>query len=173
LYGVELSSLRAEKINLIAKDNDLNLQVINGNIETGLDFSDGFFDTILWADVIEHVVDIWAAMTEITRLLTVRGRLITCTPNIAEWRRRLILLSGRFPSTSGTNEGLDVRPNELFDGGHLHYFTFSSLTKLYKRYGIEPVDYLGFGKLGVVHNLYPPLLSSAVCIAGIKTSNGI
>lgn len=168
LYGLEISKNRAEKIHSAADAYGLNLHIIVGNIEEGLDLPDGFFDVILWADVIEHVVDVWSAMSEIQRLLANNGRLVTCTPNVAELRRRLALLCGRFPSTSGTDEGLGVRPHELFDGGHLHYFTFSSLKKLYRKYHIEPVEYLGFGRLGRFHSFYPPLLSGAVCIAGVK-----
>lgn len=170
LYGVEISPVRANKLSEAARSQNLNLQAITGNIETGLDFPDGYFDVILWADVIEHVVDVWAAMTEIQRLLAPQGRLVTVTPNIAAWRYRLTLLGGRFPSTSGTNEGLQVRPGELFDGGHLHYFTFSSLQNLYRKYNIKPVQSFGFGKLGAVHQLYPPLLSGAVCVVGVKQS---
>jgi SAM-dependent methyltransferase len=168
LYGLEMSSQRSYVIQQSAIENNLNLNIITGNIEQKLEFEDGFFDTIIWADVIEHVVDIWAAMKEISRLLAPGGTLITCTPNIAELRRRLTLLCGRFPSTSGKNQGLDVRENELFDGGHLHYFTFSSLANLYRMYDVKPEKFLGFGNLGCFHNIYPPLLSSAVCIIGIK-----
>lgn len=168
LYGLELSQLRAEKLAREVKNCGLSFNILLGNIEDGLDIPDDFFDVILWADVIEHVVDLWSAMSEIKRLLANNGRFVTCTPNIAELRRRLTLLCGRFPSTSGTDEGLGVRVDELFDGGHLHYFTFSSLAKLYKKYSIEPVESLGFGKLGGFHNFYPPLLSSAICLAGMK-----
>lgn len=168
LYGIELSTVRVEKVNKEASARGLKMNIITGNIEEGLNFPDAFFDVIIWADVIEHVVDLWSAMAEIKRLLANNGRLVTCTPNIAELRRRLTLLAGRFPSTSGTDEGLVVRENELFDGGHLHYFTFSSLAKLYRKYSIHPIEILGFGSLGRFHNFYPPLLSSAVCIAGVK-----
>ena len=171
LYGIEISQIRADKADKKVKKNNLdNVKIFAGNIENGLDFADEFFDVILWADVIEHVVDLFAAMAEIKRLLAPQGKLITCTPNIAELRRRLTLLFGKFPSTSGKNEGLLVRPGELFDGGHLHYFTFSSLAKLYKKYEIQPINYLGFGNLGILHNLYPPLLSGSVCITGVKTN---
>ena len=170
LYGVEISSRRADKLQEASENNDLKLNISVGNIEAGLDFPDGYFDVVIWADVIEHIVDVWSAMAEIKRLLASEGKLVTCTPNIAEFRRRITLLFGRFPSTSGRNEGLSVRPGELFDGGHLHYFTFSSLSKLYLKYGIKPDKFLGFGNLGRFHNLHPPLLSGAVCISGVNLS---
>ena len=169
LYGIELSSRRAEKAqDAFQRAGVTNVQVIVGNIEDGLDFPDDYFDCIVWADVIEHIIDLWAAMEEIRRLLRKGGCLLTTTPNIAELRRRVKLLFGTFPSTSGSNEGIDVREGELFDGGHVHYFTFSMLEKLYRKYGIEPLYRYGFGRLGRLHNLWPSLLSSAICIKGVK-----
>jgi SAM-dependent methyltransferase len=168
LYGVELSEKRCEHLQTAFSMANVTITILNENIESGLSLPNGYFDLIIWADVIEHVVDVWAAMEEIRRLLAANGKLVTLTPNIAEFRRRLTLLFGCFPSTSGTNEGLTVRENELFDGGHLHYFTFSSLSKLYLKYGIKPIKSFGFGNLGYLHNLYPPLLSGSVGIVGIK-----
>ncbi|MBE9031261.1 class I SAM-dependent methyltransferase [filamentous cyanobacterium LEGE 11480] len=170
LYGVEISQGRATKANeALAANNVSNITVIAGNIESGIDLPDNFFDVIIWADVVEHVVDLWATMAEVSRLLKPGGKLVTCTPNIASWRYRLTLLFGKFPGTSARNEGFAVREGELYDGGHLHYFTFSSLEKLYRKYNVKPVKRMGFGKLGKLHNLYPPLLSGAVCIVGINS----
>jgi len=169
LLGLELSPVRVKKARKAFCDKGIdNVQIIVGNIEDRLDFPDGYFDCIVWADVIEHIIDLWAAMKEIRRLLQKKGCLLTTTPNIAELRRRLKLLFGTFPSTSGGNEGIDVREGELFDGGHVHYFTFSMLEKLYRKYGIEPLHRYGFGRLGRLHNLRPSLLSSAICVKGIR-----
>jgi len=169
LYGVELSSRRVEKARDAFQHAGIaNVQVMVGSVENGLDFPDDYFDCIVWADVIEHIVDLWAAMGEIRRLLRKGGYLLTTTPNIAELRRRLKLLFGTFPSTSGRNEGMDVREGELFDGGHVHYFTFSMLEKVYRKYGIEPLYRYGFGRLGYLHNLWPSLLSSTICVKGVK-----
>ncbi len=168
LYGLEFSPVRCGKMEEAFGRRNINCRCLAGSIENTLDFTEGFFDAIIWADVIEHVVDLWKAMEEIRRLLAAGGVLITITPNVAAIRRRLELLMGNFPATSGAREGLDVRDGELFDGGHVHYFTFSSLEGLYRRYGIEPTARFGFGRLGRVHNLYPSLLSGGACVAGRK-----
>jgi ubiquinone/menaquinone biosynthesis C-methylase UbiE len=171
LYGLELSNERAIRSQEHFKMMNINNVFIQqGNIETGLNFEDAFFDTILWADVIEHVVDLWSAMSEIKRLLKTNGRLVTCTPNIAYFRRRITLLLGQFPSTGGLDEGMLVRHNALFDEGHLHYFTFSSLMKVYQKYGIKPIERMGFGRLGWIHDISPSLLSGAVFLVGEKIS---
>jgi SAM-dependent methyltransferase len=168
LYGVELSGLRAKKLEDAAIEYGVNLNVSQENIENGLPFPDGYFDSIIWSDVIEHVVDLWSAMTEINRLLCQKGTLITTTPNIAYIRHCLTLLQGSFPSTASSDEGFNVRNGELYDGGHLHYFTFSSLAKLYRKYGINPIKTIGVGRLGFLHNIYPSMFSGSVCMVGIK-----
>lgn len=168
IYGIEFSAVRCTNVEAALQAYGINIKCFQGNIESSLDFPDGYFDVILWADVIEHVVDVWKAMAEVSRLLAPGGKLITSTPNIAYFRNRLKLLVGTFPSTSGADEGLTVRPGELFDGGHLHYFTFSSLEAIYLKFGINPELRLGFGRLGKFHNIYPSLLSGAVCIIGSK-----
>jgi SAM-dependent methyltransferase len=143
-------------------------EVYEGNIEHGLPFPDGSFDCVSWADVVEHVLDVWTALDEIARLLSPGGRLVTVTPNVAGIRKRVTLLRGRFPSTSGKDEGLTVRPGELFDGGHLHYFTYSSLEGVCRRAGLIPAVRLGFGRFGRLHDLRPALLSGSVAVVAQK-----
>jgi 2-polyprenyl-3-methyl-5-hydroxy-6-metoxy-1,4-benzoquinol methylase len=93
LYGIELASNRLDAVRkaLERLGSDVNLQ--HGNIGHGIDFKDNYFDTIVWSDVIEHVVNLYGAMREITRLLCERGYLITSTPNIAYVKHRMKLLS--------------------------------------------------------------------------------
>jgi len=93
----------------------------------------GQFDAILMVAVIEHLVDPMTAMERIRRHLRPGGFVWINTPNIAKWTRRAKLLLGRFPSTAAWDEGLLTygrTPARLFDEGHLHYFTFRSLTRM-------------------------------------------
>ena len=171
LFGVEVSDKRCTKVQAKLEAAQINGKCMVGNIEEGLDFPNHYFDVIIWADVIEHVVDLWKAMGEINRLLKIGGSLVTITPNVAYIKRRWMLLMGKFPSTSGSDEGLGVRPGEMFDGGHLHYFTFSSLEKLYKKYGLRPKLCLGYGPLGKFHNFLPRLLSNSLGLVGEKVTD--
>lgn len=166
LHGMELSQVRSETAQKNLKG--YNGKIISASIEESTPYPDGYFDCIVWADVIEHVIDLWAAMDEIARLLKPGGRLITVTPNIAKIKARTRLLIGKFPSTSATNEGFDVRPGEMFDGGHVHYFTYSMLRKLYSKYGLKVLREIGIGKYGHIHNLFRSLLSSEVVTVGEK-----
>jgi hypothetical protein len=73
---------------------------------------------------------------------------------------RAQLLAGRFPSTSQPNEGLGS--DILFDGGHLHYFTYRSLRLLLERGGFRMVSRQAYGRFGFIHAVYPPLTSVGV-----------
>lgn len=166
LYGMELSNVRAEAARKNLKD--YKAEIISASIEERTPYPDEYFDCIVWGDVIEHVVDLWAAMDEIVRLLKTSGKLITVTPNVAKIKARLRLLMGIFPSTSAPSEGFDVRPGEMFDGGHLHYFTYEMMKKLYRNYGLKVVEEIGIGKYGRIHDFYKTLLSAEVVTVGEK-----
>ena len=167
LHGLELSPERMRTARLTLEGLDATIR--DGNIEAGLDYEDGFFDTITICDVIEHIVNLWPALEEMKRLLRPGGQVVLTTPNIASLQRRLTLLAGRFPSTAAPDEGFDVRTeNELHDNGHLHYFTFSMLEKLFARYAFSEVRGYGIGRFGKLHDLVPGLLSSCCMVVATK-----
>ncbi|HUT09662.1 MAG TPA: class I SAM-dependent methyltransferase [Thermoguttaceae bacterium] len=171
LAGIEIAVNRCRVAEKNLADLEKPVEIISGNIERGIDKADGSFDVIMWADVIEHVVDLFAAMREIHRLLAPGGTLLTATPNVAYLPRRLQLLRGRFPGTSAAQEGFGVRPGEMYDGGHLHYFTCSSLKRLYRQFGFQVVRTVGFGRvLGRLRSLWPSLLSGSALLVGKKTA---
>ena len=123
------------------------------------------FDCIVWADVIEHVVDVLAVFRDIVRLAKPGGFLVTVTPNVASLKRRLALARGRFPSTSASSEGFGMPEGEMFDGGHVHYFTFRAIERLHREHGFgADVARLGFGRFGRLHDLRPTLLSGGVAV---------
>ena len=109
---------------------------------------DGHFDAILMVALLEHLADPMGALVRIRRLLRPGGFLYLDTPNIAKYTRRLKLLFGRFPSTASRDEGLttyDGQPVDLHDEGHLHYFTYRSLSRLLvERCGFSSVEKLPY-----------------------------
>jgi SAM-dependent methyltransferase len=133
---------------------------IQGSSETIDQLEDNTVDRIISADVIEHIPDVYAAVDEMFRVLRPGGLLVMNTPNIAFAKKRLVLLLGRFPSTSQPNEGLGS--DLLFDGGHFHYFTFRSLRRLLERSGFDMIRPMAFGRFGAMHSLWPPLTSVGV-----------
>jgi len=167
LYGIELSKARVETARKTLAG--YNTHIVEGNIELGTPFDEAYFDVVICSDVIEHVIDVKAAFWEMHRLLRKGGSLVLNTPNVARWKGRLTLLFGKFPSTSAPSEGIDVRAEgELLDGGHLHYFTFSLLNNLCREVGFSQVSNYGFGRMGVLHNLWPSLLSGSCQIVARK-----
>jgi SAM-dependent methyltransferase len=164
LMGLEFSPQRLEqaRVNLAS----FPLLPVLGSAEDMSSIDSESVDCVVSADTIEHVPDVYAASAEMYRVLRPSGLLVINTPNIAFVKKRLRLLAGRFPSTSQPNEGLGS--DILFDGGHLHYFTYRSLSLLLERAGFEIVSRIGFGKLGSLHNLYPPLMSVGVQLVARK-----
>lgn len=112
---------------------DERISIINVNAEYIPENTDVKYDAILMIALIEHLIDPLGAMQNIRRLLNPGGFVYIDTPNIAKYTRRIKLLFGKFPSTSSKNEGLTTYSNEpvsLYDEGHLHYFTYRSLSRM-------------------------------------------
>jgi SAM-dependent methyltransferase len=107
------------------------------------------FDAVIMVALIEHLVDPMGAMSQIRMILKPGGIVYIDTPNIAKYTRRMQLLLGKFPSTASKNEGLTTyegTPADLHDEGHLHYFTYRSLSSML-------VDRCGFSRVEKLH--YP------------------
>ena len=164
LVGLEYSASRlaAAQVQL----RGLTFEGLCGSAEAMPRLPTGSIDAIVSADVIEHVPDVYLAADEMFRVLRPGGVLAINTPNIAFLKKRLRLLVGRFPATSQPNEGLGS--DVMFDGGHLHYFTYRSLTLLLQRSGFVVERREGFGPLGRLHNHWPSLLSVAVQLVARK-----
>jgi ubiquinone/menaquinone biosynthesis C-methylase UbiE len=164
LVGLEYSAHRLEqaKVNL----SEFAFWPVLGSAEDMNAIDSGSIDCVVLADTIEHIPDVYAAANELLRVLRPGGLLVINTPNIAFLKKRILLMLGRFPSTSQPNEGLGS--DILFDGGHLHYFTFRSLALLLERAGFVVEARIGYGRFGCIHNVYPPLLSGGVQIIARK-----
>ncbi len=138
----------------------------------------GNYDAVIMVALIEHLVDPLRAMQKIRKVLKPGGFVYIDTPNIAKYTQRIKLLLGRFPSTASRNEGLTTHsgePVDLYDEGHLHYFTYRSLSlMLTERCGFSKVNKLGYpgGRIPLgkhAHNLFatmwPELFSELAMIA--------
>ena len=136
------------------------------------------YDAVIMVALIEHLIDPLRAMRNIRRLLKPKGFVYIDTPNIAKYTRRLKLLVGKFPSTASLNEGLTTysgEPSDLYDEGHLHYFTYRSLSlMLTTRCGFSRIHKLAYpsGQMPLgkfVHNsvatMWPELFSELAIIA--------
>jgi 2-polyprenyl-3-methyl-5-hydroxy-6-metoxy-1,4-benzoquinol methylase len=88
------------------------------------------FDDIIFADVLEHLVDPWNVLRQMRPLLAPQGHVLLSMPNVAHWTVRLNLLRGRFDYTDGY----------LMDRTHLRWFTFRTACELAQQAGYRVVD---------------------------------
>lgn len=169
--GIELSPIRAAgaRRNL---HHLTNCTVLAVGLEELAQQEPEPFDCIVWADVIEHVVDVIGALRTLAQLARPGAQLVTVTPNVAFLPQRLRILRGKAPNTAlpwYPDEGFSHNPAEthMLDAGHLHYFTYRQVETLYRIAGFTPVRRLGIGtRWSRLRNWWPTLLSGQVCVSG-------
>lgn len=107
-------------------------EVILQDIEkvTKLDFPLGYFDIILFADVLEHCRNPGEILINLRKYLSKNGYILVSIPNVANWEIRLKLLLGNFDYKGGT----------ILDTGHLKFFTLRSIKDLIKKSGYKVVE---------------------------------
>jgi 2-polyprenyl-3-methyl-5-hydroxy-6-metoxy-1,4-benzoquinol methylase len=88
------------------------------------------YDVVIFADVLEHLVDPWGVLRDLRPLLAPQGRVLLSVPNIAHWTARANLLLGRFDYTDGY----------LMDRTHLRWFTWKSARALAQSTGYRVVE---------------------------------
>lgn len=158
VWGVDIAEAR---INRIPKQagNDTNIHVRVEDANRQLAFEDCIFDTITLAAVLEHIFDPFHLIKECHRLLRKGGTLIIEVPNVAWLPNRVSLLMGKLPVTSRQIG---------WDGGHLHYFTRSSLKKLLTDHGFKVKTITCGGIFARPRRIWGSLLGSNIFVVGIK-----
>jgi 2-polyprenyl-3-methyl-5-hydroxy-6-metoxy-1,4-benzoquinol methylase len=125
----DISENRLHNIKDNLNDHRVDVKIIDA--EKPPEDQNNKYDSILMIALIEHLIDPLNSMQRIRELLKPNGFVLLFTPNIAKYTRRIKLLTGSFPSTASVNEGLTTysgMPADLHDEGHLHYFTYRSLS---------------------------------------------
>lgn len=97
-------------------------QMIVGDLEDASRWSElqGFYDVIIFADVLEHLRQPDVVLSRCHQYLAPNGRVIISIPNIAHWTIRRQLLLGKFEYTQ----------TGLLDNTHLKFFTKKTLTNM-------------------------------------------
>lgn len=124
VVGLEIVPTSVEKAKRVLDE------VHSANIETDevLEVLKGKrFDTIMFADVLEHTVNPRDVLRRLSTLLEDGGHVIVSLPNVAAWTVRLGLLGGKF----------DYEPSGILDDSHLRFFTRESAIKLVEDAGLE------------------------------------
>ena len=102
-------------------------RMIVADLDTGLPPLPGTFDTIVCADVLEHLRDPRAALAGLRSALAPEGAIVISIPNVAHVWMRLSLLAGRF----------DYAERGILDRTHLRFFTRRALVALVMDAGLR------------------------------------
>jgi len=115
--GIEYSTEAAEA----ARAHLDQLVVADLNAVTLADaFSGRSFDTVVFGDVLEHLLDPAAALRSAASLLAPGGKVVVSIPNVAHGSVRLALLAGRW----------NYADRGLLDATHIRFFTYETLQDL-------------------------------------------
>ena len=131
-----------------------------------LPFPDEYFDCILCTNVLEHIVDVFGLVGELSRTLKPGGTCLLAVPNITFYRHFKSLLRGRVPRT-GADE-VPFTEKQGWDGQHLHYFTHREVDWLLNRVGIQVTTTLRVGRYPKLKGLCPQFLCYGVEVIGTR-----
>jgi len=97
-----------------------------GNVETfdlNNALADSHFDFIIFADVLEHLINPLQVLERVRRFLAPKGAILASIPNVGHAGLILDLLAGHFR----------YRSDGLLDETHLRFFTRESIIEMFKR----------------------------------------
>ncbi|WP_019988359.1 class I SAM-dependent methyltransferase [Rudanella lutea] len=130
VYAVELFAIPNSNQN-----NPIIDKLFIGDIENQTpDFPLDYFDVIMCGDVLEHLVNPWAAVEKLSRYLKQGGVIIASCPNIREitnWSR--ILLKGSF----------HYEQSGIMDKTHLRFFCMQDMIEMLTTPELKPIKSQG------------------------------
>lgn len=138
VWGVELDPLSAKKASLVLK------KVLAGDISLLMnDLPNRYFDTIVFNDVLEHLVDPFGILLKMKGKLTKNGVIVTSLPNIRylETLKKLLI-----------DKKWNYEDAGILDKTHLRFFTYKSIIEMFDSLefdmirieGIHPIKSLYF-----------------------------
>jgi len=107
----------------------------------------GSFPVVISLEVIEHLYDPRAFLRGVQGLMTKRGLGIFSTPYHGYLKNIAVVLTGHF----------DKHFNPLWDGGHIKFWSESTLTQLLCEAGFEQIHFFRAGRL-------PPFAKSMIVV---------
>jgi len=104
-------------------------RVIIGDVEKiQLPYEKGYFDCILYGDVLEHLIDPWRLLREHNLLLGQGGAIICSIPNVRHYKNtKKLLIRGEW----------EYRERGVLDRTHLRFFTVKSIRAMVGDAGFE------------------------------------
>ena len=125
VIGIELNHEMAK----IAEDN-LDRVIIADIEKVNLNdfFPSGYFDCVVFADILEHLKDPWTVLSNITKVLSEKGLVIASIPNIRHYTTIINLcVKGYWP----------YRDRGVHDRTHLRFFTLKNIKELFEQCGLK------------------------------------
>lgn len=118
-----------EVVENVARQAEKKLdKVISKTVEAAApELPDYYFDTIVLADVLEHLSDPYAMVQALKSKLTINGEIIASIPNVRHWSVLKDLLEGKWVYEDAG----------ILDRTHLRFFTKSSISQLFADAGFE------------------------------------
>jgi O-antigen biosynthesis protein len=102
--------------------------VILGDIEKiELDFPTGYFDCIICADILEHLIDPWYVINKLKEHLTKDGVMILSLPNLRHIVPILKIITNRF----------EYEESGILDRTHLRFFTLYTIREMLSKAGFK------------------------------------
>jgi GT2 family glycosyltransferase/2-polyprenyl-3-methyl-5-hydroxy-6-metoxy-1,4-benzoquinol methylase len=106
-------------------------RVIVAPVEQAIqELPDGYFDCIIFADVLEHLQDPDQVLIDIQAKLKPTGEIVASIPNVRHWSVVKDLLEGRW----------EYADAGILDRTHLRFFTRQSVQNLFRRTGFQIYD---------------------------------
>jgi len=121
IVGVELSEPAARRA------SDVLDRLFIGNIEALELPYQGYFDCVIFADVLEHLIDPWRMLERTKVLLQPGGTVVASIPNVQHWSILLNLFVGRW----------DYAEYGIMDKTHLRFFTEKTVRDMFDSTGFE------------------------------------
>lgn len=120
VVGIE----KEERAVNIAKDN-VDKLIIGDAEDMKLPFEEGYFDCIVYGDVLEHLKEPWKLFKKHTYYLKKGGYCIASIPNIAHYSVIKGLMNDKWEYTS----------SGIMDKTHLRFFTIEGIRRMFKDAG--------------------------------------
>lgn len=156
-FGIDIAENRIRH----AKEKNKGAHFFVADLDEKLPFKDGIFDTVTCIDTFQYCFDPYHGVREFFRILKKDGVLIIQVTNIAWLPYRLKLLAGGLFTTS-------LAQKYGWDGGVLHYFTFTTLEEFLKEEGFRVLKRTSSGVLSKWRKWWLSLLCSDIIIQAIK-----
>lgn len=120
-HGIELSSEAAEFAITNKRIDRIHIANIEQQNLSSLGYEESSFDTLIYGDVLEHLIDPWSVIEEHQKFIKKNGFIIASIPNIANFSIIYQLLNGKW----------NYQDEGLLDRTHLRFFTLESIKNLF------------------------------------------